>query len=111
MYYDLYYVWSELVGMDYKDIEKFKSAIMHLVSKGCNVSFPEQGIQGRVVGVGYKPYWTSPGDTIIKKLELNITDACGRIIQYKLDNVIGYKVVSHDDNGFRNSDNISFEIN
>jgi len=96
--------------MDYKDIEKFKSVMMHLVSKGCNVSIPEYGVYGRLVGVGYKPYWTSPGDNIIKKLELNIANACGQIIQFKLDNVIGYKVVSYDANRPGNPDNLNLEI-
>ncbi|HHW49700.1 MAG TPA: hypothetical protein GXX14_13940 [Clostridiaceae bacterium] len=96
--------------MDFKDIERFKSAVMSLVSKGCNVNIPEYGIHGRVVGVGYKPYWTGPGDTIIQKFELNIINERGQIIPVKLNNVVGYKLVSSNAERLEDSGKTSFEL-
>lgn len=82
--------------MNPRDIEGFKSALMGLLSRGCKVNIPSHGISGRIVGIGFKPYWTGPADSKIEKLELNIFEDSGRLVPFSIFNIIDYKIISRD---------------
>jgi len=82
--------------MNYRLIEELKAFFTKAAQKGCIVRIPSHNVKGRIVGVGFKPYWTSPADSKLEKLELNIADPAGRIIPFNFWNVIGYSFVSND---------------
>lgn len=101
--------------MNLQEIEKLKSILTQFIMKGCQMQCvsPQNTslkVGGRVVGVGFKPLWSSPIDSKIDKLELNYIDQRGTLQPYSLYNVIGYDIVSYDGNEVEDSDRISFDI-
>jgi hypothetical protein len=78
--------------MNYKEIESFKSILLQMVKQGCSIKNDDFSVDGRVAGVGFKPYWTYPTDSKINKLEFNILDNRGRIAPFYLYNIIGCDV-------------------
>lgn len=96
--------------MNYNEIENLKSVFMHLVKKGCRLKNEKLSIDGRIIGIGFKPYWTNPSDTKIDKLEFNYQNNSGKIEPLYLHNVIGYDVVSHDGGEHENIRNITVDL-
>lgn len=96
--------------MNYRDIERFKAILTNMLKSGARFEVPSHGINGRVVGIGFKPYWTNPADTKIDKLELNIADSYGRITPFSFNYVIGYDVASYDGRRLEHSKRISLDI-
>ena len=82
--------------MNYREIESLKRTLLNLVRQGCRLRIPAHGITGKIVGIGFNPYWTSPLDSKIEKLELNFTDDGGRVRPFTFYNVIGYDFISGD---------------
>lgn len=80
--------------MNYAEIEKLKSILMDMVRHGCSIKIPGQGIEGRVFGVGFRPYWTYLSDSKIDKLEFNIEDSFGRVFPFSFNYVIGYEDIT-----------------
>lgn len=96
--------------MNYKEIEELKSALTNMMKKGSTLRVPAYGASGKVVGIGFKPYWTNPGDSKIEKLEINFMDASGRVIPFNFFNIIGYEVISRDGKDINETDNVSLDI-
>jgi len=101
--------------LNLQEIEKLKSILTQFVMQGCHMQcIPNQNASlsatGRVVGVGFRPLWSSPIDSKIEKIELNYIDQRGALQPYSLYNVIGYDIVSYDGENIENSDNISFDM-
>lgn len=101
--------------MNLQEIEKFKSILTQFIMKGCHMQCfssdnTSSKISGRVVGVGFKPLWSSPIDSKIDKIELNYIDQRGYVQPYSLYNVIGYEIVSYDGDGLEDSNNITFNM-
>lgn len=96
--------------MNHKDIESLKFTLTNLVRQGCKLTCEAYGVDGRVVGVGFRPFWTNPVDSKIEKLEFNFIDNYGRIMPFYLYNVIGYDVVSRDGPRLDNPKNISLDM-
>ncbi|MCX7923485.1 MAG: hypothetical protein N3B21_15970 [Clostridia bacterium] len=96
--------------MNRKQIETLKSTLSRLAMQGCKIQSSTYGIAGRLVGIGFKPYWTNPADSKIEKLELNFIDEHGRIRPFYLYNIVGYDIVSYDGRDILNSKNISLDI-
>ncbi|MCX7747565.1 MAG: hypothetical protein N2645_11875 [Clostridia bacterium] len=96
--------------MDYKKIESLKLTLLNLSRQGCRINIPARGVTGKVISVGFKPYWTSQLDSKIEKLEINIMDDYGRIIPYLFYNVIGFDVISEGERGNDSSKNASLDI-
>lgn len=101
--------------MNLQEIEKLKSILTQFVMKGCHIQCfapkdTSSKISGRVLGVGFKPLWSSPIDSKIDKIELNYIDQKGNLQPYSLYNVIGYEIVSYDGNGVEDSNNITFNM-
>lgn len=96
--------------MNYKEIDELKSVLTNLMKKGCTFMVPSYRMSGKIVGIGFKPYWTNPGDSKIEKLEINFVDRTGRVIPFDIYNVIGYKVVSLDGKSIDDAKNISLDI-
>lgn len=96
--------------MDYKQIESLKLAITNLARQGSMLEIPSYGVNGKIVGVGFKPYWTSPVDSKIEKLEINVQDQYGRVFPFNFFNVVGYDVISNDGRGYHDMKNASLDI-
>lgn len=96
--------------MNYKEIESLKLALLSLARKGCKLRIPSAGISGRVVGVGFRPYWTGPLDSIIEKLEINYMDDLGKVRNHCFLAVTGYDVVSNDGRGYDSMKNACIDL-
>lgn len=96
--------------MNYMEIENFKSLLLKMVKQGCEVKSHTFGVEGRAVGVGFKPYWTNPGDSKIDKIEFNVLDKRGRIMPFYLNNVIGCDIIPKDDENVDQSKKLLFDL-
>lgn len=97
--------------MDYRDIESFKYSLIKLLQKGCTLKIPAYGVEGRIVAIGFKPYWTSPIDSIIDKLEFNILDKrSGRIVPFCFNYMTGYKIIPSGNNCNRDTESVCLDI-
>jgi len=68
--------------MNYQEIEKLKAVLTKMMKKGCMLMIPAYGAEGRIVSIGFRPYWTNPGDSKIEKLEINFVDNRGRVVPF-----------------------------
>jgi hypothetical protein len=80
-----------MITVDYKAIDELKSEITNLVKDGKFIGISQFRISGKVIGAGFKPYWTSRYDSKIDKLELNILNKSGAIIPFVFNNIVGYE--------------------
>ena len=96
--------------MNYNEIESLKYVLTNLAKKGCVLRIPAYGVEGRVVGIGFKPYWTDRIDSKIDKLEFNLLDSLGRVVPFSFHYVTGYDIISQDDKRFENSESIALDI-
>ncbi|MDP4180425.1 MAG: hypothetical protein Q8942_04950 [Bacillota bacterium] len=96
--------------MNYKEIEALKYTLSNMAMRGARIKNNDFKVDGKIVGVGFKPYWSNPYDTKIEKLELNVLDNNGRILPFNFYHIIGYDIVSYDGKEFRSSDNVSIDI-
>jgi hypothetical protein len=96
--------------MNYKQIENLKLALLNLARQGCGLKIPSYGINGRIISVGFKPYWTSPVDSKIEKLELSYIDDSGRAVPFTFHNVVNYDVISNDGTGYHSMTNACIDI-
>jgi hypothetical protein len=52
----------------------------------------EFGIEGKLIAIGYNPFWTSRKDTKIDKLELSFLGNNGRMVPLVLNNVVNFEL-------------------
>jgi len=50
------------------------------------------GIDGKLIAIGYNPYWTSKFDSKIEKLELNFLSNNGIMVPLILSNIVDYEL-------------------
>ncbi|HOM03204.1 MAG TPA: hypothetical protein PLH43_10295 [Acetivibrio sp.] len=96
--------------MNYREIEELKSALTNMMKKGCVLMIPAYRAEGRIVSIGFKPYWTNPGDSKIEKIEIDFIDRKGRVIPFNIYNIIGYKIASLDGRSMEDAKSVSLEI-
>lgn len=96
--------------MNYNQIEKLKSTMINISKNGSRLRIPSCGISGRIVGVGFKPFWTSPADSKIEKLEINFVDDFGNLVPFRFFNIVDYDVVDREDRGKDKIKSISLDI-
>ncbi|MCX7708479.1 MAG: hypothetical protein N2484_01370 [Clostridia bacterium] len=96
--------------MNYREIENLKTVITQLAKKGCRLTSNDYGVNGRIVGIGFKPCWTNPVDSRIERLEFNCQDGSGSIIPFYLYNIIGFDIVSLDGEELDNSKKITLDM-
>ncbi len=86
--------------MDYMEIDKLKSLFSDMLRNQNIIRSMDLGIEGRLIAIGYKPYWTSRQDSKIETLELNFQNSNGVMIPIILRNVVNYEL--HPKEGKRN---------
>lgn len=96
--------------MEPKEIEKLKSKLMQLTKSGCKIKNDTYGIDGRIIGIGFKPLWANASDSKIDKVEFEFVDSAGRIRPFFLYNIVGFEVVSSDGERDEDSKNVNFDI-
>jgi hypothetical protein len=96
--------------VDYNDIENLKQALSNLARQGCRLRIPSHGIDGKVIGVGFKPFWTGSVDTKIEKLEFDYIDSTRRAVTFSLYNITDYSVISHDGKGYDSLKNAGIDF-
>lgn len=52
----------------------------------------ELGINGKLIAVGYNPYWTSRLDSKIEKIELSFLNSRGIMVPLVLKNVVDFEI-------------------
>ncbi len=50
------------------------------------------GIDGKLIAIGYNPYWTSQYDSKIEKLELNFLSSRGIMVPLILRNIVDFEL-------------------
>lgn len=79
--------------MNYNEINRLKNVFSHL-SMGQNiVRNLDYGIDGRIVAIGYHPYWTGQNDTKIEKLELSFLSDSGVLVPLLLKNIVDFNIL------------------
>ena len=79
--------------MDYMEIDKLKDLFSDMLRKQNILRSMDLGIEGRLIAVGYKPYWTNRQDSKIETLELNFQNSNGAMIPIILRNVVNYELL------------------
>lgn len=79
--------------MNFIDIDRLKNLFSELLKKQCTLRSMDLGINGKLIGIGYRPYWTSRQDTKIETLELNFLDSKGIMVPIILRNVVNYELL------------------
>lgn len=77
--------------MDYMDINRLKNLFSDMLKNQHTLKSMELGIEGKLIAVGYKPYWTNRQDSKIETLELNFLSG-GIMVPIVLRNVVNYEL-------------------
>ena len=48
--------------MDFREIENLKTFLMERLREGYRMSIDSLGVDGRIISIGFRPYWTNLGD-------------------------------------------------
>ncbi len=78
--------------MDYMDIDRLKNLFSDMLRNQHTLRSMDLGVDGKLMAVGYKPYWTSRQDSKIETLELNFLSSKGVMVPIILRNVVNYEL-------------------
>ncbi len=78
--------------MDYMDIDRLKNLFSDMLRNQWTLRSMDLGIEGKLIGIGYKPYWTNRQDSKIETLELNFLGSRGVMVPIILKNVVDYEL-------------------
>ncbi len=78
--------------MDYMDIDRLKNLFSDMLRNQYTLRSMDLGIDGKLIAVGYKPYWTNRQDSKIEALELNFYNNQGIMVPIILRNVVNYEL-------------------
>ncbi|OPX43183.1 hypothetical protein CLHUN_29330 [Ruminiclostridium hungatei] len=78
--------------MDYMDIDRLKNLFSDMLRNQSTLRSMDLGIEGKLIAIGYKPYWTNRQDSKIETLELNFIDKRGVMVPIILKNVVDYEL-------------------
>lgn len=95
--------------MNYKEIDILKSVFADIMRNQNILRSTDLGLDGRLMAVGYSPFWTGRNDSKIEKIELNLMSSRGIMVPLILKNIINYEL--HPEEGRRNMRNKVNRIN
>jgi len=78
--------------LDYMDIDRLKNLFSDMLRNQSTLRSMDLGIEGKLIAIGYKPYWTNRQDSKIETLELNFIDKRGVMVPIILKNVVDYEL-------------------
>ncbi len=78
--------------MDYMDIDRLKNLFSDMLRNQWTLRSMDLGIEGKLIAIGYKPYWTNRQDSKIETLELNFLGSRGVMVPIILKNVVDYEL-------------------
>jgi len=74
------------------DIDRLKNLFSDMLRNQSTLRSMDLGIEGKLIAIGYKPYWTNRQDSKIETLELNFIDKRGVMVPIILKNVVDYEL-------------------
>lgn len=78
--------------MNYVEIDKLKGLFSEMLRSQNTLRSMELGIDGKLIAVGYKPFWTSRNDSKIEALELDFLSNKGFVVPIILRNIVDYEL-------------------
>ncbi|MHB8065542.1 MAG: hypothetical protein ACYDG2_23490 [Ruminiclostridium sp.] len=78
--------------MNYKEIDILKSIFSNMLKNQNTLRSIDFGIDGKLIAIGYNPYWTSRYDSKIEKLELNFLSSRGVMVPLVLKNIVDFEI-------------------
>jgi len=93
-----------------RKIEAFKFTLTDMARQGCRILIADQNISGRIVGIGFKPFWTGSADSKIERLDFNYVDDRGQLHAYRFHDIIGYEIISNEDTRKTDSETICLDL-
>ena len=78
--------------LNYIEIDRLKNIFSNMLINQHNLRSIDLGIDGKLIAIGYKPYWTSKNDSKIEKLELNFLSNRGIMVPLILKNIVNYEL-------------------
>jgi hypothetical protein len=78
--------------LNYIEIDRLKGIFSNMLKDQDNLRSIDLGIDGKLIAIGYKPYWTSRNDSKIEKLELNFLSNRGIMVPLILNNIVDYEL-------------------
>jgi len=78
--------------LNYTEIDKLKSIFSNMLKNQNTLRSIDLGIDGKLIAIGYNPYWTSKFDSKIEKLELNFLSNNGIMVPLILSNIVDYEL-------------------
>lgn len=82
--------------MNYVQIDRLKGIFSNLLQNQYTLRSIDLGIDGKLIAVGYKPYWTARNDSKIEKLEMNFLSSRGIMVPLILNNIVDYELYPKD---------------
>jgi hypothetical protein len=79
--------------LNYIEIDKLKNIFSNIQKDQNTIRCVEYGIDGKLLAIGYNPYWTTRYDSKIVKLELNFLSNNGKMVPLILQNIVDYNIV------------------
>jgi hypothetical protein len=73
-----------------------KSIFSNMLKNQNTLRSIDLGIDGKLIAIGYKPYWTSQHDSKIEKLELNFLSSRGIMVPLILKNIVDFELYPKD---------------
>lgn len=78
--------------MNYVEIDKLKNLFSDMLKNQNAMRSMELGIDGKLIAIGYKPYWTGRSDSKIEALELDFLSNKGFVVPIILRNIVDYEL-------------------
>jgi hypothetical protein len=78
--------------LNYKEIDILKGVFSNMLKNQYTLRSIELGINGKLIAIGYNPYWTSRLDSKIEKIELSFLNSRGIMVPLVLNNVVDFEI-------------------
>lgn len=78
--------------MNNMDIDRLKNLFSDMLRNQNTLRSMDLGVDGKLIGIGYKPFWTSRQDSKIETLEFNFLSSNGVMVPIILKNVVDYEL-------------------
>ncbi len=79
-------------NLNYVEIDRLKRIFSEMLKNQNTLRSMDLGIDGKLIAVGYKPFWTSRSDSKIETLELNFLNSRGLMSPIILRNIVNYEL-------------------
>ena len=78
--------------MNYKEIDMLKSVFSDILKNQNTLRSTDLGLDGKLMAIGYNPFWTNRYDSKIDKLELSFLSSRGIMVPLILKNIVDFEL-------------------